>query len=243
MNDNELNRLTRETRHKNKNTSNSKIYYEMKKAMKDICTSMLFSTKDYNPENTISLIKDIILSENENKGFRILYSELNTFLMSLDTQKKGIFDTNAEVLLLCILDQEVNSNQNIDIIKIIIKIYDHSQLINAQVKNLVTPQINDMRKEIRNDIKVIEREYITILGIFAAIILAFVGAFTFSTSVLNNIDKASLLKLSCIAFLIGCVFYKLISLLINFLYDINEKQRQDNHSIITSLLNRILGKR
>ena len=75
------------------------------------------------------------------------------------------------------------------------------------------------------EMKTIEREYITILGIFAAIMLAFVGSYTFSTSVLNNIGKVSLSSLLIISSLIGIVFYKLISLLLSFLYDINGKER------------------
>lgn len=63
----------------------------------------------------------------------------------------------------------------------------------------------------------------TILGIFAAIMLAFVGAFTFSTSVLNNLGKADTLELVVVAIVIGLVFVLLISILIDFLRDINDK--------------------
>lgn len=39
-----------------------------------------------------------------------------------------------------------------------------------------------------------QKEYITILGIFAAVVLAFIGGITFSTSVLNNIAQASIYR-------------------------------------------------
>ena len=56
--------------------------------------------------------------------------------------------------------------------------------------------------------KGMEKEYISILGIFASIVLAFVGGLTFSTSVLANIDKASIYRLVIIACIIGIVFFK-----------------------------------
>lgn len=60
--------------------------------------------------------------------------------------------------------------------------------------------------------------------------LAFVGAFTFSTSVLNNIGQASFLRLVGILSLIGFVFHRIILLLIKFLYEINGKSRPESRS-------------
>ena len=77
--------------------------------------------------------------------------------------------------------------------------------------------------------KIIEREYITILGIFAAIILAFVGTFTFSTSVLNNVGNTPLFSLLIISSVIGCVFYKIIFLLIDFICKLNNKDILSNN--------------
>lgn len=65
--------------------------------------------------------------------------------------------------------------------------------------------------------KDMQKEYITILGIFAAIVLAFTGGTVFSSSVLENIDKASIYRITLIAFIIGLVFFNLIWLLIDFI--------------------------
>ena len=65
--------------------------------------------------------------------------------------------------------------------------------------------MKDEVEESHKEIKGIQKEYITILGIFAAIMLAFVGAFTFSTSVLNNLGKADTLELVAVAIVIGLV--------------------------------------
>ena len=87
----------------------------------------------------------------------------------------------------------------------------------------IAAAMEDEVEESHKEIKGIQKEYITILGIFAAIMLAFVGAFTFSTSVLNNLGKADTLELVVVAIVIGLVFVLLISILIDFLRDINDK--------------------
>ena len=89
-----------------------------------------------------------------------------------------------------------------------------------------------MKKEIEEshkEIKGIQKEYITILGIFAAIMLAFVGSFTFSTSVLNNVGKTDVFELVIVALVIGLVFILLISILIDFLREINDKVIKDKN--------------
>ena len=69
-----------------------------------------------------------------------------------------------------------------------------------------------------------QTEYTTILGIFAAIILAFTGSITFSSSVLNNIDKSSVYRLIIITLIIGFVFFNTVCVLIDFIIKINEKK-------------------
>ena len=65
-----------------------------------------------------------------------------------------------------------------------------------------------------------QKDYITILGIFAAIILAFVSGLVFSNSVLQNIDKASIYKLLLISIIIGFFITNILLFLFNFLKSI-----------------------
>ena len=94
----------------------------------------------------------------------------------------------------------------------------------SSIENLQS-QINSMQRElqkaqeIKNDYedtekKIIDvenkldnsqKEYITILGIFAAVVLAFTGGIAFSTSVLNNIAQASAYRTIAVALIIGLV--------------------------------------
>lgn len=139
------------------------------------------------------------------------------------------FSTNVESLLLYVLDPANNVAD--DARKICIKIYDHFQLNTIQIENasnvtkkVITQRIEKEKISLHTEMKEIQKEYVTILGIFAAIMLAFVGSFTFSTSVLNNVSNTNVYKLSLIALIIGVVFIMLISVLIDFLRELNEKQ-------------------
>ena len=145
--------------------------------------------------------------------------------MSLDQEERGAALSNVDALL-----QFVTKNTSINntVIKIVFKIYDHFQLINTQITNIKSttePLITEVKKSFNNDIKIVEREHTAILGIFAAIVLAFVGTFTFSTAVLNNIINTPVWKLGIIACGVFIAFYCIISLLVNFLREINGRQR------------------
>lgn len=60
--------------------------------------------------------------------------------------------------------------------------------------------------------------------------LAFVGSFTFSTSVLQNLGKVSIGELIIVALVIGLVFILLVTILLNFLREINGKTKKDKVS-------------
>lgn len=118
-------------------------------------------------------------------------------------------------------------------------------VINYSIENMnsiFAQRVADAKVDLHSEIKGIEKEYITILGIFAAIVLSLVGTFTFSTSVLNNVTDTNVYKLVVVAVVIGLVFYNLIGMLIDFLKDINEKKarKDDGRKITTRTLVNIL---
>ena len=92
----------------------------------------------------------------------------------------------------------------------------------------------DAKSKLHDEIKGIEREYITILGIFASIVLAFVGGITFTTSVLQNIDKVSVFRLILTVDVIGAVLVNVIYLLISFILKINDKDKESSRKFIKS---------
>lgn len=142
------------------------------------------------------------------------------------------------------------SGKAINVKKEIVKLYDHTNLDIARInytktmtnetmselaknKSLVTTldgkveesiqSLTDVSRKFEKKQEGMQREYITILGIFAAIVLAFTGGMVFSSSVLENIHKASAYRMVFITLIIGFVFFNLIALLIDFIRDINKR--------------------
>lgn len=128
----------------------------------------------------------------------------------------------------------------IDISDSIQKLYDHVSLDIARILYSdagdrktagetaivdVQSQLNQIRTEIdkwkiaQNNVETElgkqQREYISILGIFAAVVLAFTGGIAFSTSVLKNINTVSVYRITAVSLIIGLV---LINVLFGLFY-------------------------
>lgn len=92
------------------------------------------------------------------------------------------------------------------------------------VSNEFEEKANTLSNDIQSGQRRMQNEYITILGIFAAIVLAFTGGMTFSSSVLENIHKSSIYRIVFITLIIGCILFNLVWLLIDFMRNVNEKR-------------------
>lgn len=219
---------------------NSKKYKNTKRQMRGFCTALTKNYNEYKPEVTVKNI-DTYLKRSD-KLDRILYSEISNYIFDLSSNQRPTFYANIESLLMYVLDD--NNKVGDDSKKVIIKIYDHVQLNIYQIenaRNIINDNVVEVKNRLHDEIKGIEREYITILGIFAAIVLAFVGSITFTTSVLQNIDKVSIFRLIMIVDLIAIVLVNTIHLLISFILKINNKNRDDKISFIIILNVILLG--
>lgn len=67
-----------------------------------------------------------------------------------------------------------------------------------------------------------QNESIAILGIFASVVLAFVGGLTFSTSILQNISNASIYKITFVSCGIALVLINIIYMLLRFIIEIKK---------------------
>ena len=203
-----------------------------KQKIKRMCQAFCLPAGKYDPSKTVVSIERY-LKEETNKA-RILYSEISSFVYGLPAEQQGNFATNIECLLTYVFEEP--SEVENDICKIVIKIYDHFQLavhqknLNSETKEVVKSHLaegiaeaNEAIKRSAENAKNAEKEYITILGIFASIVLAFVGGLTFSTSVLQNIDSISIYRLLLVIDLLALVVVNAIYLLMKFICHINGK--------------------
>lgn len=225
MFDDNLDVLLQTTDNTTMSLEQSKKFNNTKRKINGICRALSLETQKYDPKKTVDNIDSYILSTN--KLDRILYSEISNYVFSLEMSERGIFATNLEKLLLYSLNDENKVSE--DCKKMIIKIYDHFQLALHQIENVNNIFANSIAKAketLQNQIKGVEKEYISILGIFASIVLAFVGGITFSTSVLQNISAVSVFRLLLVIDFLAFVLINVIYILVRFIFTINEKNEK-----------------
>lgn len=186
-------------------------------------------------------LESLYYSDNEESAFRHYYSDIFAVLTEIQNDTSlGSIDVLGQNLAFIrngYNPQNVDDAGNqIDISNSIRKLYDHVNLDIARILYSdagdrqsksesaladVKAQVNQLEAEIgtakeeqkalKDDLSSQQKEYITILGIFAAIVITFTAGIAFSTSVLENISNISIYRLLIIALVIGFV-------LINVLY-------------------------
>lgn len=117
--------------------------------------------------------------------------------------------------------------------KSIVKLYDHINLDVARVnyflltdkknetdkKNLTEKLQNEAAKlqKIKQKAQAMQKEYIAILGIFSAIVITVVAGLIFTSSVLENIEKASIYRLLFVVWLVGFILFAILQSLFAFI--------------------------
>lgn len=100
---------------------------------------------------------------------------------------------------------------------------------------------NKRNIKLNDEVKSSRKEYITILGIFASIILAFVAGLTFTNSVLSNINNGSIYRLLFITSLIGFFTTNMLHHLYKFIKNINRSDnKQENFDWTIIIFNTIV---
>lgn len=168
----------------------------------------------------IQIIKDGYVSKNKDnydkpidisKEIIKLYDHVNLEIGRINYTKRMTGRTLSELARTKLAVEDVDQ-----------KIKDSEIIREKAIEDLNSESVK-LKEEIRDSQKKMQSEYITILGIFAAIVLAFTGGMTFSGSVLENIDKASVYRILAIVLILGFIMFNLIWLLLDFLREINGK--------------------
>lgn len=95
------------------------------------------------------------------------------------------------------------------------KLSDVNLSVSETTDKLAT--INDFSDDVKEKVQNLQRDSITILGIFASIVLTFTGGMIFSSSVLENIGNASAYRVIIIALIIGLVIINAVISLIMYI--------------------------
>ena len=192
--------------------------------------------------------EDLYKPDVDGKEFRHFYSDIFFVLTQIKLKdKSGEINVLGERIGL-LRDAWTDIDKHSVLSNNIKKLYDHISLDIARInysdsgdRNLsetdtireYQKSVNDLGNKIsdiqsntdklKQEIKGYQKENITILGIFASIVLAFTGGMTFSSSVLENIDKSSIYRIILVICLLGIVLFNVIWMLVKFLCDINGK--------------------
>lgn len=190
-------------------------------------------------------IKDIYSNE-----FRHSYSQIFHVLGQINNSNSENYTLEALSLNIDIFYNKLinDKDRDSDLEKQILKLYDHINLdiarftfmntIDEENKNSisdVTNTLNEAKNAInvaKDEAKIVNRkannmqkENITILGIFASIVITFSFVGTLSTSILSNIDKVNISSLLLIICALGLLSINILISLYNFILKINEKEK------------------
>lgn len=125
--------------------------------------------------------------------------------------------------------------------------YDSDAGQEGGFQTLLTQQVKEETEKLEKKINAIQNknerleekldknqtQYITILGIFASIVLAFVGAFTFSTSVLAHMHEVSFYRLSFVILCIAFLVVNILQGLFDFLRNIHDNKYEKKYKLFT----------
>lgn len=172
----------------------------------------------------IQAIKDGYIPKNNDENGQLidiskeilkLYDHTNLDISRINYTTTMVGETKAELAKTKVLVEELEAK---------IKTAEE-HLKNVSDQNI--EKVTEMAETIKDGQKDMQKDYITILGIFAAIILAFTGQFAFSGSILENIGSSTAYRLVLIALIIGLVFFNLIWVLIDFIREICGKENSE----------------
>lgn len=202
----------------------SNFMYRRKKIV-GICNSLSKPCDDYSPARTIESIDNYIKA-----GDRIIYSEITTVVYSMTPEEQGTFNSNLERLMNYALSEESKTPKSMQ--DTVIRLWDHVHLAMKQVGNAkeileksTSEAKQSLHDELYKEFKGIEKEYITILGIFSSIIISFVAGITFSTSVFENMHSVGIYRLVLVILLIAFVLLNTINLLVRYIFRLNKEEK------------------
>lgn len=188
------------------------------------------SAELYDPDILVNkeLMKDIL--NLYATDYRHSYSDILNVLTEIENDvdgisAMGILSENIEI----IKNELIPKQENKDVQKKFNKFYDHVVLeitrldlfkkAHNEQKHLLNENDKIKRElqkarenlhELNEQLSNTKTEFVTILSIFAAIILTFSGGLGLNNNILDNLDKASIYKISTMAIIIGFVLFNTI---------------------------------
>lgn len=200
----------------------------------------------------IDKLKQVYTVDQTGSAYRHEYSRIFGKMKELKDSNPNCLEILGQNIGLVYEKIQKDPDINEEFFKCCLKLYDHINLeiarmnyvdnitreiqnstskLNQNIKEIkdtsdsITNEIEDTKQEakkLRSKLDKAQQETITILGIFSAVVLAFMGGMSFSSSVLESMYLSNVYKVSFICLLIGLVLVNLIYVLFTFIMHINK---------------------
>lgn len=206
---------------------------------KIICTSLTKSSKEYNIESSISILKQL-------NGRKLIYSEISNYMYSIASDRSGNdgnemanFTTNVDALK----NKVINNLNYSDINDVVIKLYDHTQLAIHQI-NVFRFNKEDFEERVKNSdeinkkIESVNSQVLSLVALFTAMAFLVFGGLSSLESIFSNIKDISIVKLIVLASLWGLSIINVISIFMFFISRVIGKSFKQDVSENSTLFQR-----
>ena len=201
------------------------VFEESRARMIEIVNLLSEPCPSFRVDEAAKKIDDYVKRE-----YRVLYSEITSRVYEVLSDERSTMLTNIEALVKYSYDHADELGKRTP--QVAVKINDHFNLAIQQVEktkdSLEVAAKNtkdELYDEMSDRLKRLETEYITILGIFASVVLAFIGGLVFSTSVLQNMGSVGIYRLVLVVLLLGFVLINTINILLRYIFKLNHAEK------------------
>lgn len=197
---------------------------------------------------------DVLLNSIISKDERVMYSLFTNYVFRNNDRSNDIYNDYFHNNIGKLIEKYDELNEK-NKIKILLKIEDHVNLANIQFsmqkeieKNIteeLRSNVEELKKEntfVNENLEKSKKDYITILGIFAAIVITFASGMSFSSSVISNLNDVNAFLLMLVIITLGLIEANILYLLLSFIRRLSLKhEKHDNRTITIFNIGSISG--
>ena len=177
-------------------------------------------------------------------GYRHTYSSITALILKIEKTEDESIENICQNLseIIDVLEEDSGCDQNL--LKQIEKLMDHISLEDVRLKARYSEQqkamsIMDKALEANNGLlseakvileqsKSLKVEVVTILSIFAAILLTFVSGISFTSSVLETMNSTTIYRVCFVSIIVGVIIFNTIGVLLYMVSKIADKSIYTN---------------
>ena len=180
--------------------------------------NLVESTKDVQPEKAKNYYEKMEAVYKD--GFRHQYSKISSFLEENTSDTYTLLEIWLKALI------EYGESIDSPIAGSVKKLEDHVELETIRLNRMkevrlygekskqISERIEELSKKTEDRVEKIHEQSISILSIFSAVVLAFMGGISFSSRILESMSEVSMFRLAVTILLLGFVLINMVFILL-----------------------------